>query len=175
MRSYGTRSWFYNYICNQCLSSLILWFQIPLRRGVLDTILYDKNSPGQPVHHHCFHYYLKAKPIALVSSSLLSEKHTLSITMVTINYHHDNNTSGITFLLKKIRKRKDRCLSIVLSVLLRYTDSDYPFGIFKLFFYNRSISVILITSILLFYVTFRYICNSLLIVGLAISQKQLLM
>jgi len=38
----------------------------------------------------------------------------------------------------------DRCLSfclfvflflaIVLSVLLRYTDSDYPFGIFKLFF-----------------------------------------
>ena len=34
----------------------------------------------------------------------------------------------------------DRCLSLcsiffwpVLSVLLRYTDSDYPFGIFKLF------------------------------------------
>ena len=26
-------------------------------------------------------------------------------------------------------------LSIVLSVLLRYTDSDYPFGIFKLFLY----------------------------------------
>jgi len=24
-------------------------------------------------------------------------------------------------------------LTIVLSVLLRYTDSDYPFGIFKLF------------------------------------------
>jgi len=24
-------------------------------------------------------------------------------------------------------------LSIVLSVLLRYTDSDYPFGIFKIF------------------------------------------
>jgi hypothetical protein len=27
----------------------------------------------------------------------------------------------------------DRCLTIVLSVLLRYTDSDYPFSIFKLF------------------------------------------
>jgi len=26
-------------------------------------------------------------------------------------------------------------LAIVLSVLLRYTDSDCPFGIFKLFFY----------------------------------------
>jgi hypothetical protein len=25
-------------------------------------------------------------------------------------------------------------VAIVLSVLLRYTDSDYPFGIFKLFF-----------------------------------------
>jgi hypothetical protein len=25
-------------------------------------------------------------------------------------------------------------LAFVLSVLLRYTDSDYPFGIFKLFF-----------------------------------------
>jgi hypothetical protein len=37
----------------------------------------------------------------------------------------------------------DRCLSFctflfatVLSVLLRYTDSDYPFGIFKLFLVN---------------------------------------
>jgi hypothetical protein len=27
----------------------------------------------------------------------------------------------------------DRCLTIVLSVRLRYTDSDYPFSIFKLF------------------------------------------
>jgi hypothetical protein len=28
----------------------------------------------------------------------------------------------------------DRCLVVVLSVLLRFTDPDYPFGIFKLFF-----------------------------------------
>jgi hypothetical protein len=27
----------------------------------------------------------------------------------------------------------DRCLAFVLSGLFRYTDSDYPFGIFKLF------------------------------------------
>ena len=27
--------------------------------------------------------------------------------------------------------------AIVLSVLLRYTDSDYPFGIFKLFFLHK--------------------------------------
>jgi len=29
-------------------------------------------------------------------------------------------------------------LAIVLSVLLRFTDSDYPFGIFKLFLYENN-------------------------------------
>jgi hypothetical protein len=38
--SYG--SWIYNYLCNQCLSPLTLWVQIQLRRGVLDTTLWDK-------------------------------------------------------------------------------------------------------------------------------------
>jgi hypothetical protein len=38
--SYG--SWIYNYLCNQCLSPLTLWVQIPLRWGVLDTTLCDK-------------------------------------------------------------------------------------------------------------------------------------
>jgi hypothetical protein len=37
--SYG--SWIYNYLCNQCLSLLTMWFQIPLRRGVLDATLCD--------------------------------------------------------------------------------------------------------------------------------------
>jgi len=32
-------------------------------------------------------------------------------------------------------------LAIVLSVLLRYTDSDYPFGIFKLFLANLIIFI----------------------------------
>ena len=31
----------YNYLCNQCLSPLMLWVRIPLRRGVLDTTLCD--------------------------------------------------------------------------------------------------------------------------------------
>ena len=52
-------SWIYNYLCNQCLSPLKLWVRIPLRRGVLDTTLYDKVcqwltagrwfSPGTPI------------------------------------------------------------------------------------------------------------------------------
>ena len=35
-------SWIYNYLCNQYLSTPKLWIRIPLRRGVLDSTLYDK-------------------------------------------------------------------------------------------------------------------------------------
>ena len=35
-------SWIYNYLCNQCLSPLMLWVWIPLRRCVFDTTLCDK-------------------------------------------------------------------------------------------------------------------------------------
>ena len=35
-------SWIYYYLCNQCLSPLTLWVQIPLRRGVLDITLCDQ-------------------------------------------------------------------------------------------------------------------------------------
>jgi hypothetical protein len=55
--SYG--SWVYNYLCNQCLSPLMLRVRIPLRRGAFDTALCDKLcqwlatgrlfSPGIPV------------------------------------------------------------------------------------------------------------------------------
>jgi len=38
--SYG--SWIYNYLRYQCLSPLMLWVWISLRRGVLDTTLCDK-------------------------------------------------------------------------------------------------------------------------------------
>ena len=36
--SYGSS--IYNYLCNQCLSSLMLWVRIQLRQGVLDTTLW---------------------------------------------------------------------------------------------------------------------------------------
>ena len=35
-------SWIYNYLCNQCLSPLALWFWIPLRWGSLDSTLFEK-------------------------------------------------------------------------------------------------------------------------------------
>jgi hypothetical protein len=37
--SYGSS--IYNYLCNQCLSPLTLWVQIPFMRGMHDTILCD--------------------------------------------------------------------------------------------------------------------------------------
>jgi hypothetical protein len=39
--SYG--SWIYNYLCNDCLSPITLRVLTPLRRGVLDTTLCDKD------------------------------------------------------------------------------------------------------------------------------------
>jgi hypothetical protein len=42
-------------------------------------------------------------------------------------------------------------LVIVMSVLLRFTDSDYPFGIFKLFFYMGHIIVFFYLSTNNFY------------------------
>ena len=55
--TYG--SWIFNYLSNQCLSPLTLWDRTPLRRGVLDTTLCDKDcqwlaaggwfSQGNPV------------------------------------------------------------------------------------------------------------------------------
>ena len=38
--SYG--SWIYNYLCNQCLSPIMLWVRITLRQGVLNITLCDK-------------------------------------------------------------------------------------------------------------------------------------
>ena len=37
-------NWIYNYLCNQCLSPLTLWVQIPFMWGELDTTLCDKVS-----------------------------------------------------------------------------------------------------------------------------------
>jgi hypothetical protein len=39
------RSWIYDYLCNQCLSSLTLRVRISLRRGALVTALCDKVYP----------------------------------------------------------------------------------------------------------------------------------
>jgi hypothetical protein len=40
--SWSNSSWIYNYLCNQCPSSLTFWVRILLRSDVLDTTLCDK-------------------------------------------------------------------------------------------------------------------------------------
>jgi hypothetical protein len=40
--SWSYSNWISKYLCNQCLSLLTLWVRIPLRRGVLDTTLYEQ-------------------------------------------------------------------------------------------------------------------------------------
>jgi hypothetical protein len=40
--SWSCGSWIYNYLCNRCLSPLVLWVRIQLRRGVLGTSLCDQ-------------------------------------------------------------------------------------------------------------------------------------
>jgi hypothetical protein len=41
--SWSHGSWIYNYLCNQCLSLLMLWLPIMLRQGVLDTTFCNKD------------------------------------------------------------------------------------------------------------------------------------
>ena len=48
-------------------------------------------------------------------------------------------------------------LAIVLSVLLRYTDSDYPFGIFKLFF-SSSLPPIVCGKAYVLLMLFVFVC-----------------
>ena len=40
--SWSHGSWIYSFLCNQCISPIKLWVQIPLKRVVLDTTLCDK-------------------------------------------------------------------------------------------------------------------------------------
>ena len=40
-------SWIYNYLCNKCISPLLLWYQIRLRRGVLDTTFCQRLAAGR--------------------------------------------------------------------------------------------------------------------------------
>jgi hypothetical protein len=45
--------WIYNYLCNQCLSPLMLWVRIPLKRGVIITAI--EPTCNSRIHHQ---YYL---------------------------------------------------------------------------------------------------------------------
>ena len=48
-------------------------------------------------------------------------------------------------------------LAIVLSVLLRFTDSDYPFGIFKLFLYNAVDTMLIKCNVCLVFIFQKWV------------------
>ena len=55
--SWSHGSWIYNYMCNQCISQVTFWVQVPLWWGMLDTTLCDKVFQGnfRRVAKQCFH------------------------------------------------------------------------------------------------------------------------
>jgi hypothetical protein len=101
--SYG--SWIYNYLCNQCLSSLTLWVPTLLRWGVLDTTSCDKVcqwletsrwfSPGTPVsstnktdRHNITEILLKVALNTIILSSSKTEWKLVQGNIKTfISYH----------------------------------------------------------------------------------------
>jgi hypothetical protein len=89
------------------------------------------NSCPYPLKY-AIHLYMYSDPI---------EKNMNLINLPHLNVHENPFKTQfsfwwfrlIIFIPINIKYKTTILLAIVLSVLLRYTDSDYPFGIFKLF------------------------------------------
>ena len=81
--SWSYDSWIYNYRCSQCLSSLKLWVQIPLRQGVLDTTLCDKVCQWLP---EC-RWFSPSTPVASTNKTDLHDitEILLKVALNTIN------------------------------------------------------------------------------------------
>ena len=80
-------SWIYNYLCNQCLSPLTLWVQIPLRRGVLDTTLCDKVCQWLAIGQWF-------SPGTLVSSTNKTDRHDSTGILLKVAFKHLNPNSN---------------------------------------------------------------------------------
>jgi hypothetical protein len=78
-------SWIYTYLCNQCLSSLMLRVQIPFRRGVLNTTLCDKVCQWRVAGRWFF-------PGTAVSSTNKTEGHNITEILLSGVKHHNTPT-----------------------------------------------------------------------------------
>jgi hypothetical protein len=130
------------YICNQWLSPLTLWVRILLKRGVLDTTLSDTVfvSDFRSVAFHRYSGCLLqingrndiAEILLKVAWNTLTILSDVSLNQTCYSiFSFIRMFCGSLFVLLSFF-----FLAIVFSVLLRYTDSDYPFGIFKLFLHG---------------------------------------
>ena len=111
--SYG--SWIYNYLCNQCLLTLTVWVRIPLRRGVLDTTLYDKVcqwlvagwrfSLGTPV-----------------SSTNKTDRHDITEILLKVALNNPTLTPDMEIVLAYLKQNRNQCnLRIALIFLFSGT------------------------------------------------------
>ena len=80
--SYG--SWMYNYLWNQCLSSLTLRVRIPVRWGVLDTTICDSLSATSSRSVVYSEY--------LVSSTHKTDRHDITEILLKVALKHHNPT-----------------------------------------------------------------------------------
>ena len=110
------------------------------------TLVFYKEHPGNPHRSKATKHTLKFNKHISMLNKHISTEHDIDC-----SYIHDiiRTRNDLSLQLNSMRRiiGQMQCevivivvcpfvlflLAIVLSVLLRYTDSDYPFGIFKLF------------------------------------------
>ena len=107
--SYG--SWIYNYLCNQCLSSLKLWVRIPLRRGVLDTTICDKVC----------HWLVTVQWVSLGTPISSAKKTYITEIMLKVALNTINQTYTKKFNSNNLTIRYRRTVGNVFSLFLQYS------------------------------------------------------
>jgi hypothetical protein len=121
-------SWIYNYLCNQWVSTLKLWVQIPLGRSVLDTTLCDKKSLKIPKGYTVCQWLATSWWFSLcnpVSSTNITDRHNITEMLLKwfffyiLDVTHDNTSYTVTsnfdvLISTKIRVSKATSLKYIL-------------------------------------------------------------
>ena len=108
--SYG--SWIYNYLCNQCLSPLMLWVRLPLRARCLCAKVCQWLAAG-----------LWFSPGTLVSSTNKTDRHDIAeiLLKVSLNTIKPNQTNQLIY---------SSLISIFFSYWWTFSALDYGWNIY---------------------------------------------
>ena len=169
-------SFVYNYLCNQCRLSLLKLWVITAHGQVYSIQLYMIEFVCDLQHIEGFLWVLWFPPPIYLTAAMITE----IVLNVVLNTHNSNpKASFSSFIVEQelltlpehltsplvfsgVRVTRSFVLllfflAIVLSVLLWYTDSDCPFGIFKLFLYrNKYLKLQIATNIQNLYFSLSY-------------------
>ena len=137
-------SWIYNYLCNQCLSSLKLWVRIRLRQGVLDTTLCHKVcqwlatgrwftpvSPSNNTDHHDIAEILSKVALNTINQPTNQPSHCLDF-ILSFVYLFKVVPLSMTEVLRILysRKIKTHCrriwiyIFLFLTIIIFYTNES---------------------------------------------------